>query len=55
MPGARPTKHISMKIQNALVSNIYATDHNDILYTSRKWHCRDVYKILLWSAAYILH
>ena len=29
------------------------TDHNEILHTSRQLHCRDVYKILLWSVKYI--
>ena len=31
------------------------TDHNDILRTSRQLHCRDVYKISLWSVEYILN
>ena len=59
-PGARPTKHISIEFEirwkfRMLWFRIYSTDHNDILHTSRQWHCRDVCKISLWSAAYILH
>ena len=52
--GARPTKDISIefKIQPkfaVLWFEIYSTDHNEILHTSRQLHCREVCKILLWS------
>ena len=59
-PGARPTKHISIEFEirwkfKTLWCKIFAADHNDILHTSRQWHCRDMCKIWLWSAANILH
>ena len=60
IPGARPTKHISIEFEIRRKFRmpyvwIYSTDHNDILHTSRQWHCRDECKISLWSATYILH
>ena len=60
IPGACPTKHISIEFEirrkfRTPYVRIYSTDHNDILHTSRQWHCRDECKISLWSATYILH
>ena len=48
-PGARPTKHISIEFEirlkfRMLYFRIYWTGHNDIVHTSRQWHCRDVCK-----------
>ena len=34
---------------------IYSTDHNEILHTSRQLYCRDVWKISLWSVQHILN
>ena len=58
MTGARPTNDISIELEirwkfKTLQCKIYAADHKDILYTSRQCHCRDVYKISLWSVEYI--
>ena len=38
-----------------LVLEMYLADHNEILHTSRQWHCRDVCKIPLWSVGHILN
>ena len=53
-PGTRPTNDISIKFEiqpkfAVLWFEIYSTDHNEILHTSRQLHCRDVCKISLWS------
>ena len=32
-----------------------STNHKEILHTSLQFHCRDVYKILLWLAKYVHH
>ena len=53
-PGARPTNDISIEFEiqpkfAVLCFEIYSTDHNEILHTSRQLHCRDVCKISLWS------
>ena len=58
--GARPTNDISIEFEiwwkfKTLQCKIYAAGHNDILYTSRQCHCRDVQKISLWSVDYILN
>ena len=59
-PGARPTNDVSIefKIQWNFVMVLfitYSADHNEILHTSRQIHCRDVCKIPLWLAEYILN
>ena len=51
--GARPTNDISIEFEiqpkfAVLWFEIYSTDHNDILHTSRQLHCRDVCKMSLW-------
>ena len=55
--GARPTNAISIEFEQNLEFwfKIYLIDHNEILHTSRQLHCRDVCKISLWSAKYILN
>ena len=58
--GARPTNDISIEFEirsklGTLLFQIYLTDHNEILHTSRQCHCRDVCKISLWSVKYILN
>ena len=52
--GARPTNDISIEFDiqpkfAVLWFEIYSTDHNAILHTSRQLHCRDVCNISLWS------
>ena len=59
-PGARPTNDILIKFEicpkfGVLLFKIYLTDHNQILYMSRQWHCRGMCKILLWSVECILN
>ena len=34
---------------------MFSTDHNEILHMSRQCNCRDVCKISLWSAEYIMN
>ena len=58
--GTRPTNDISIKSQiqrnfTVLWSNMYSSDHNEILHTSRQCNYRDVCKILLWSVKHILN
>ena len=58
-PGARPTNDISIEFEirpkfAVLWFEIYSTDHNEILHTSRQCNCRDVCKISLWSVRHIL-
>ena len=33
---------------------MYLTNHNEILNMSQQLHCRDMWKILVWLAEYIL-
>ena len=33
---------------------MYLTNHKEILHMSRQLHCRDMWKILLWSVEHIL-
>ena len=34
---------------------MYLADHNEISHTSRQWHCRNVWKIRLWSGEHNLN
>ena len=59
-PGARPINDISIEFEirsnfAVLWSIIYSTDHNEILHTSRQCYCRDVCKMSLWSAKYVMN
>ena len=50
--GARPTNDISIEFEirpklAVFCFKIYSTDHNEILYTSRQYDCRDVCKTSL--------
>ena len=38
-----------------LLFKMHSTDHNEILHTSLQCYCRDVCKILLWSAEYVMN
>ena len=47
LPGARPTKHISIEFEirwkfKTLWCNIYAAYHNYILHTSRQWRVQNI-------------
>ena len=60
VPGARPTNDISIEFEilpkyTVFWFQMYSTDHNKILHTSRQCNCRDVCKISLWSVEYILN
>ena len=53
--GAHPTNDILFKFEIeskflVLWFKISSTDHNKIFHMSRQCYCRDMYKILLWSA-----
>ena len=59
-PGARPTNDISIEFEirpkyAVLWFKMYSADHNGILHTSRQCNCRDVCKISLWSAEYVMN
>ena len=58
-PGTRPTKGNSIEFEirsnfGVLWFDICSTERNEILHTSRQLYCRDVCKISLWSAKYVL-
>ena len=60
LSGARPTKGNSIEFEirsnfAVLEFEICSTDRNEILHTSRQCNCRDVCKISLWSAEYVLN
>ena len=60
MPGARPINDISIEFKikpkfAVLWFDIYSKDHNEILRTSRQFHCRDMRKMSLWSVKHILN
>ena len=59
-PGARLTTGILIEFEiqpkiSVLWFEIYSTDHNEILHTSRQYNCGDMCKILLWSVEHILN
>ena len=58
-PGTRPTNDIAIEFEiwpkfAVLWFNLYSTDHNKMLHTSRQCNCRGVCKILLRSVSRIL-
>ena len=59
-PCAHPNNDTSIEFEilpkfAMLWYEIYSTDHNEILHTSRQLHSRDVYKISVWSVEHILN
>ena len=59
-PRARPAYDISIKFEIqakfvVLWFKMGSTDHNEILHTSRQYYYRDVCKISLWSAEYVMN
>ena len=58
-PGAHPTNDISIELEirpkyAVLWFEMYSTDHNNILYTSRQCNCRGVREMSVWLIKYIL-
>ena len=64
-PEARPTNELKKKdisIEFEIRPNfamlwfqMYPTNHNEILHTSRQLHCRDMCQISLWLVEHILN
>ena len=59
-PGPHPTNVISIQLEilwkfSMLWFKMCLIDHKNILHTSRQCYCRDVCKISLWSAEYIMN